>query len=145
MQPSHVDHFVRALSGAFYIDSDTVHDAIRQRTSFNLIHLETTFKVDVFIQKSRAFDKAQLERRVAQVIAQEPERRAYLATAEGTILTKLEWFRMDGEVSERQWSDILGILKVQAEGLDSAYLRHWAAELGLSDLLARALDDAGAV
>jgi hypothetical protein len=77
------------------------------------------------------------------VIATDPERTAYVASAEDTVLTKLEWYRMGSEVSERQWRDVLGVLKVQAERLDLAYLRRWAAALGVADLLEQALSQAG--
>ncbi len=61
-----------------------------------------------------------------------------VASAEDTVLAKLEWFRRGGETSERQWWDILGILRVTT-GLDRAYLRRWADSLGVTDLLDRAL------
>jgi hypothetical protein len=61
----------------------------------------------------------------------------YVASPEDNALAKLEWYRMGGEVSDRQWNDILGILKVRAHDIELDYLRRWAAELGLSDLSAR--------
>jgi len=67
----------------------------------------------------------------------------YIASPEGTILNKLEWYRMGGEVSDRQWNDILGVLKVQGTNLDMAYLQRWATALKVDDLLERALEDAG--
>jgi hypothetical protein len=129
----------RALGDAFYVDASAIQDAIRRRSSFNLIHLETMFKVDVFIPKQRAFDREQFERRTEQVIATDPDRTAYVASAEDIILAKLEWYQMGGQVSERQWRDVLGVLKVQGERLDLGYLRRWAAELGVADLLEKAL------
>jgi hypothetical protein len=70
--------------------------------------------------------------------------RAYdLATAEDVVLGKLEWYRLGNEISERQWRDAIGVLQVQKGTLDREYLEHWARELGLGDLLARALRDAG--
>ena len=60
---------------------------------------------------------------------------------EDTVLAKLEWFRLGGETSERQWWDVVGILRV-TEGADHAYLRRWAAALSVADLLERALADA---
>ena len=118
---------------------------MRWQTSFNAIHLDTMFKVDVFIPKNRAFDRSQLARGVAQIVATAPERRAVLASPEDTVIAKLEWYRAGGGLSDRQWNDILGVLKAQAETIDREYLRHWAAGLGVGDLLDRALEDAGLV
>lgn len=93
MHSEHVTPFVRALEGDFYVDEESIAEAV-------------------------------------------------VATAEDTLLAKLEWYRMGGEVSERQWRDVLGILKVQAGRLDLAYLRRWAIELKVEDLLERAVNDA---
>ena len=91
--------------------------------------------------KTRPFELAQLSRREEQLLSLEPERRAYVCTAEDTILAKLEWYRMGGEVSERQWRDVLGVVAVQGQRLDLDYLRRWATELGVGDLLERALGE----
>ena len=73
------------------------------------------------------------------MIGTDPERVAYVASPEDVVLAKLEWFRSGGEVSERQLRDVLGVLKVQGERLDLAYLQRWAATLGVGDLLESAL------
>jgi hypothetical protein len=142
LRPEHAEPLAQALGDAFYVDVGAIHDAIRRRSSFNLIHLETMFKVDIFVPKQRPFDRAQFERRTEQVVAIDPERTAYVASAEDIVLAKLEWYQMGGQASERQWRDVLGVLKVQAGRLDQAYLRRWAAQLGLNDLLDRALAEA---
>jgi hypothetical protein len=142
MNPEQVEPLVTVLGEEFYSDSDMIRDAIHHQSSFNLIHLSTAFKVDVFILKRRPFDRVQFQRRIYWVITKDPERKAYTATAEDTILSKLEWFRMGDEVSDRQWRDILGVLKVQAGRLDPDYLRQWAAELGVADLLQKAIKEA---
>ena len=143
MRLEHIQPIVATLSEEFYADSEMMRDAIEHQSSFNLIHYETAFKVDIFIRKSRAFDQMQLERRRASVIATEPEQSVYVTSPEDVILSKLEWYRMGGEVSDRQWRDILGVLKTREGELDLAYLRKWANELKVIDLLERALSQAG--
>ncbi len=142
LRPEHVEPLARALSDAFYLDVETMRHAVRQRSSFNVIHLATMFKVDIFVSKGRPFDRAQLERRTSQVLATDPDRLAYIASAEDTILAKLEWFRKGGEVSDRQWQDVLNVLKVQRGCLDESYLADWASQLGVADLLERAIAEA---
>ena len=139
LRPEHVDPLVHALGDAFYLDMDTIRKAVSLRGSFNLIHLKTMFKVDIFVNKGRPFDRAQLDRRVHQVLATDPDHSAYIASPEDTILAKLDWYRMGGEVSDRQWRDVIAVLRVQGARLDERYLAVWAAQLGVEDLLARAL------
>jgi len=141
MRLEHIQPLVAALSKDFYADDEMMKDAIEHKSSFNLIHYETAFKVDIFIRKSRAFDQMQLERRRTSVIATDPEQSVYVTSPEDVILSKLEWFRMGGEVSDRQWRDILGVLKTRAGELDLDYLRKWAGELKVADLLERALTE----
>lgn len=138
----HVRPLVKLLEADYYIDEDAVSDAIRRRSSFNVIHLESILKVDVFIAKSRLFDQEEF-RRVQLKALEGSDRSFYIASPEGTILNKLEWYRMGGEVSDRQWNDILGVLKVQGTNLDMTYLQRWAIALKVSDLLERSLVDAG--
>lgn len=140
----HVDAFVGCLGDAYYVDADMVRDAIRRRASFNLVHLETMLKVDVYLPGGAAYDQESFRRRAADVLddALPDETRCYVATPEDVVLHKLHWYRLGNEVSDRQWHDIVGVLKVQAGALDLAYLQRWAAELGVVDLLERALDAA---
>lgn len=65
-----------------------------------------------------------------------------VASAEDTVLAKLQWFRRGGEVSERQWTDVVGLLRVVG-ALDHAYLRSRAPRRGVTNLLDRAWADAG--
>jgi len=128
-----------ALASEFYVDEESICEAIQTRRSFNVIHLNTGFRVDIFVRKPRPFDDAQFARRTRQVIAIDPERAAFVASPEDTILAKLEWYRLGGETSDRQWRDILGILKVQGERLDRNYLREQSQSLSIRDLLERAI------
>jgi hypothetical protein len=142
MRPEHVPALVAALAKEFYADENMMRDAIARRGSFNLIHFDTAFKVDIFIRKLRPFDQNQLARRRPAIIATDPEQSVYVASPEDTILAKLEWYRLGGEVSERQWRDVLGVLLTRAGELDRDYMCRWAAELQISDLLERALREA---
>ncbi|MFA5835412.1 MAG: hypothetical protein WC837_00515 [Bellilinea sp.] len=135
INPYQVPKFVSLLQSEFYIDGDMILDAIKHVSSFNLIHLESMFKVDVFILKQRPFDLNQMQRRIAQVVGDPIEEKVYFSTSEDIILAKLDWFRAGGEVSERQWLDILGVLSVQGDRLDFNYLQKWAGILGVKDLL----------
>jgi len=141
MRLEHIQPLVAALSKEFYADDEMMKDAIEHQSSFNLIHYETAFKVDIFIRKARAFDQMQLDRRRTSIIATDPEQSVYVTSPEDVILSKLEWYRMGGEVSDRQWRDILGVLKTRAGELDLDYLRKWANELKVTDLLERALKE----
>ena len=141
MRVEHIQPLVAALSNEFYADDEMMRVAIEHQSSFNLIHYETAFKVDIFIRKSRAFDQAQLDHRRVSILTANPEESIYVTSPEDTILAKLEWYRMGGEVSDRQWRDILGVLKTQAGQLNLDYLRKWAIELHVSDLLERVLHE----
>jgi hypothetical protein len=127
MRLEHLEVFVSALQDEFYIDEEMIAAAIQRNSSFNIIHRETMFKVDVFIPSPRPFLQAQLERAERQTFSFEAEISAKFASPEDTILSKLEWYRMGGEVSDRQWRDIIGVLKTRA------------GELHVGDLLKRAL------
>lgn len=137
VHPQHVAEMLRLLQPVFYVSAEAIADALIHHGSFNLIHQATLFKVDIFIPKPRPFDRAQFAHRTAYLLLEEPQRRAYVASAEDTILAKLEWYRAGGEVSERQWRDVVGIVQVQGERLDWGYLNRMAPGLAIADLLER--------
>lgn len=129
-----------ALGNNYYVDEGAVRQAIAQGQAFNLIHLATMIKLDIFVLKAEPFDAAAFQRSSKAPLGKLPE--VVFCTAEDMILRKLDWYRAAGGTSERQWSDVLGLLQVQAGALDWDYLNTWAGELGLSELLQKALDEA---
>lgn len=141
LRPEHVSAFVARLADRYYVDAERVAQAVRSRSSFNVIYLETMFKVDVFVLKDKPLEQEEMRRRKRIDLGDgEP---IAIATAEDTILQKLLWFRLGGEASERQWRDLLGILKVRRGNLDLDYLERWAERLELTELLGRARSEAG--
>lgn len=137
----HAPLLAARLEGAYYVNVDDIRKAVRTRSSFNVIYLKTMFKVDVFVLKDDPLARAEMRRRQRVVLGDGDE--IEVASAEDTVLQKLAWYRLGNEVSDRQWTDVLGVLKVCGTGLDLAYLRHGADHLKVTDLLERALDDSG--
>lgn len=142
LEPSHVDALVTRLAGEYYIPEQRLRAAVATRSSCNFIHLATMFKIDLFVPQGRPFDEHAASRAKNQSLGDAPESGSFpVASAEDTVLAKLEWFRKGGETSERQWWDIVGVLRVNPD-IDRDYLERWAASLAVGDLLARALADA---
>ncbi len=101
----------------------------------------STFKFDIFPALPDPYHQSQLRRRLMAEATQfgNVSIRCAVATAEDTLLAKLEWYRVGGETSERQWNDLRGIVRVRGPALDLEYLREWAPQLGVQDLLERLL------
>jgi hypothetical protein len=127
------------LGDEFYVDEESVRRAARDKTSANVIHLDSGIKIDLFVLGDSPFDLEEFRRHRREMIRREPERYVYVKTAEDTLLRKLLWYRMGGETSDRQWNDVLGIARTQGETLDREYVERWARELGVEDLLERVL------
>lgn len=142
LRGEHVAPFVACLSADYYIDAEMIHDAIQRRSSFNVVHLASMMKVDVFVVKTREFDRQAFARVTERQVGDTPPRRFPLTTAEDIIIHKLEWYRLGNQIAQRQWDDVLGVLRLQGSVLDRAYLERWARELGVDDLLARAFAEA---
>ncbi|MBN2195256.1 MAG: hypothetical protein JW751_20735 [Polyangiaceae bacterium] len=137
-----VDGFVARFESNFYVDRDMVMDAVRRCASFNIIHLATMYKVDVFVADRTDLVREELDRRLAVELG-EPPRRVWVCSAEDIVLQKLSWYEQGDRISERQWLDVQGVLKVQGAKLDVAYVRRWAETMRLGDLLQKALREAG--
>lgn len=143
LRREHVDAFVERLAPDYYVDADMIIDAIRRRASFNVVHLATMMKVDVFVLKPREFDQQAFERVLQTTLGEGSPRTFPLTTAEDIIIHKLEWFRLGGGVAQRQWDDVIGVMRLQGDALDRAHLDRWAKEVAVDDLLKRALREAG--
>jgi hypothetical protein len=141
IQAEHVVPLHRAMEEAFYVDELAMRNAITRNSSFNAIHFDSVFKVDIFVACDDEFAATQLKRRRLRRVSPDRNEEVYIASAEDTVLAKLRWFRAGNETSSNQWNDVLGILSVLKHELDTAYLSTWAERLGVSDLLGRASDE----
>jgi hypothetical protein len=138
---SHVDALTNALTAEFYIDAGMIRDAIRRRATFNVVHLATMFKADVFVARDDAWAREEMSRvRTEQLVTPEGKMSIRFASAEDTVLHKLVWYKLGNQVSDRQWGDAIGVLNVQGDLLDRDYLEIWARRLEVWDLLAHALE-----
>ena len=143
LRSDQVDELAALLQPDFYADTAMIREALDRKRSFNVIHYQTSFKVDVFPLRDDDYSRLSFaRRRFEQCLSFGPEPlECAVATAEDTILRKLEWYRAGGETSERQWNDLRGVLKVSGPRLDLAYLRQWAPYLKVDDLLERLLGE----
>ena len=129
--------FVAGLDPAdYYANLDSIKAAVRDRSTVNILHPASGYKIDLFVRPDEPFERSAFSRRASYQIAEVSGRDVSVLTAEDIVLMKLRWFRLDGEVSDHQWNDNLGVLRVQVGRLDDAYLDHWAADLNVADLLA---------
>jgi hypothetical protein len=139
--PELVDEFAWLLKPDFYADPITIREALARKRSFNLIHYASTFKIDIFPLRNDSYSRVSFARREfdqSSSFGPKPIECA-VASAEDTILRKLEWYRAGGETSERQWNDLRGVVRVSGAKLDREYMRHWAEYLKVADLLDRLL------
>ncbi len=129
--------FLELLGDAYYSSEPAIRDAVRRKSCFNLIHFPTSFKVDVFVSRDRPFDRDAMTRAALGEIGTHATVKIPLASAEDTIISKLEWYRLGNEVSERQWQDVTTVYTLLGAQADLNYLRHAAESVGVVDLLER--------
>ncbi len=136
--PDSLGKLIRFLSEAdVYVNAEVAKDELDRRGQFNVIEDSGTWKADLVYRKDRAFSRSEFERRIAASVLGVP---LFLATAEDTILAKLEWARIGGG-SEQQLRDVRGIVDVRADNLDLPYIEQWLDELGVRDLWNRVRED----
>src|SRR5262245_43348507 len=138
----HAEPLAALLLPDYYVDAEMMQSAVRRSSSFHVIHLATMFKVDIFVPQDTPFARENMRRRIA-IEVPDIGRALSICAPEDIVLHKLFWYGAGSGVSDRQWYDLQGVLRLQAQGLDLAYLRHWAVVLEIEALLQRALDEAG--
>ncbi|HEU0299920.1 MAG TPA: DUF6036 family nucleotidyltransferase [Longimicrobium sp.] len=145
LKDEHVPAFIAALHADFYLDEAAIREAVRQRWSFNVIHLTTMMKIDVFVAKQDLPTAQEFARRRPYVPQHAPDAELFLASPEDVVVQKLFWYRLGDHVSDRQWLDALGVLKARGTRLDIDYMRELAEQMQVADLLERILGQAGLV
>ena len=142
LKTEQISSLLQAIQTDFYVSETAIEQALTNKSSFNLIHFQTNEKIDIFIHSDQPLAQIEMQRR-QQIIVDEEGQKLYLATAEDIILQKLIWYELSNRIGDRQWRDILGVLKVQGKQLDFDYLRQWATQKNLLDLLNEAIEAAG--
>ncbi len=143
LRPEHVAPLCAALDGRFYFDEPAIQEAVDRRSTFNVIHLRTLFKVDVFVARDDVPTRRELQRRQTYTLDLDPPEDILVASPEDIVVQKLHWYRLGDHVSDRQWSDAMNVLRVRGKEMDLDYMRDLAVHMGVADLLERALDHAG--
>jgi hypothetical protein len=138
-----VEPLVQELGPDFDVDDESLEEAVRLHRSWNIYHLPTAVKIDLFILQSSPFDRSEFSRR--RPVEIRPGEAIVVKSAEDTVLRKLLWFQAGGGVSDRQWRDIVQVLRVSGPTMDPGYLEDWAGQLGVMDLFARARDEAARI
>lgn len=138
LEESQVDAWVRALGPDFEVDRAWIVDAVRKRGFFCVLFRPTHLKVDVYVRPDEGFARSERDRARHVWLAGEDWNRTRIATAEDCVLSKLRWYRLGDEQSDRQWRDVLAMLRQSGAGMDTSYLQRWAIELEVADLLERA-------
>ncbi len=134
-----VPSLLNALGAQYYASEPAIRDAIRRKSCFNLIHLPTSFKVDVFVSRQRPFDMQIFSRAHSEPLDRDGALDVPIATAEDVIVLKLEWYRLGNESSERQWDDVSRLMSLLGDDADLAYMQSAAKSVGVDDLLQQLL------
>jgi hypothetical protein len=137
LTPEKIRKLAELLGKDFYLDAEAAIEAIQRGRPFNVISMRDVVKFDFFPAGSDPLGPSQLARSLLVKIDLLSTRPVPIASPEDVILAKLRWYDQGGRTSERQFNDILGVIKVKEPDIDWVYIRDWAAKLGISDLLER--------
>ncbi len=139
LRPEHVAALLRRAAGEFFVEPEFVGEAVRHSRMFTMVHRQAFVKVDVYVRPLEGFFESEIRRARLLEIRRAPPGEAWLPSPEDIVLQKLAWYQKGECVSERQWRDVLGVLRNWRERVDVAYLRKWAKELDVLSLLEKAL------
>jgi len=140
LRPEQVAGLAAELGGEFAVDQESLADAARRQSSWNLFHLPTGLKIDLMMRKDTPYDREAFSRRRRFRVDVDVD--PFVKSVEDSVLKKLQWFNDGGKVSSTQWRDVVELLRVNRGRLDEAYLDRWATELRVVDELRRARDEA---
>ncbi|HUF82203.1 MAG TPA: hypothetical protein VMN03_13795 [Burkholderiales bacterium] len=133
MTPAQAEELASSLGEDFLVDTGALADALAHGRAWNVMHLPTVTKIDLIPLGTSPFDKSEFSRRMR--VEARPGETVFLKQPEDTVLRKLLWFRDGGGVSERQWRDVVGVLRHSRAQIDAGYMNQWAATLALGELL----------
>lgn len=134
LRREHIAPLLARLQADFYVSEIAAQEALRRRSMFNAIQFSSGFKVDIYVLGSSPFDRQEFARRRA---CKTEGWDLWVATPEDLILSKLHWYQLGEQVSERQWRDAAGLLQVHGQSLDQSYIENWATQLGIGELWTR--------
>jgi hypothetical protein len=140
---SRAQQLFEMLRQEYYISKEGVFQALKNQSCFNIIHLTSAYKIDVFIRKNNAFEKQLIKRGRKLKLSEQEQKLFSVVSPEDIILLKLQWYQQGGCSSELQWNDVLGVLTIQKDRLDFEYLSTWADKLSIKQLLESVRRDAG--
>ncbi len=142
LEPGLFDSVISLLKAVCYVDEEAIKNAIEKKTGFEAIHLDSLLKINISLAQSTTQEKM-IESRLLKHIIAANYPAINVASPEDIIITQFQEYKANGEVTDDQWNDILGVFKIQGETIDSTYLGYWTSELDLAHLLKNAYFDAG--
>lgn len=141
MTPALIPQFLNCFDRDFYVSESAVREAVQRKSCFNLIHLPTSFKIDIFVSEGRQFDHNRMQRATREQLGTGKTLSVTMTSAEDSVISKLEWYRKGNETSERQWDDVSRLMRLLGTSADVAYLQDAAESVGVKDLLSRLLSE----